>query len=221
MSRKATCSRSYHEMPHVKIEEFAMSIVTGITTNAGTFPNPPIGQAKFTADATDYQAKYGAYNTGGGAQKGPFLAAKTVIMDDIDLTADYVDEIADGNEAIIIMAGFTPTSTTLTSSIVPATPTGVELSHDAPGAFSVKCGALEHVLYYVCIATEHPLPPGAYQNGALNTSSLTGLVVVDMNKSRVKIMSGFTPATVYYFYFFAANAAGTSNLSVVASMMAM
>ena len=221
MSRKATCSRSYHETAHSDIEAFAISIGTGISTHAATFPDPPVSRAQLIADATDYQVKYGAYHTGGSAQKGLFLAAKAVIMDDLDRTAGYVDEIADGNVAIISMAGFTPITTAYTSSVVPAAPVGIKVSHGASGSFRLRCGAMKRATYYVCIATEHPLPPGAYLNGTLNTSALTGLVVIDMNKGRIKTMSGFTPAIVYYFYFFAGNTAGTSNLSAVMSMMAM
>ena len=87
--------------------------------------------------------------------------------------------------------------------------------------FTVTCAKVEDALYYGCIVTDTPLPLNIFNGGRINVSGLTGLVCLDVNKNRRKSISGFTPGTVYYFYYYAGNAAGVSGLSAPVPLMAI
>ena len=92
----------------------------------------------------------------------------------------------------------------------------------AAGQLLAECKPIKGAQYFGCIVSEGTplegnvltdevmfLPAGSKSNVGMNVA-----------KDRKKVFSGLQPGTTYYFYFYAANAAGVSALSDAVSIMA-
>lgn len=225
MATKAKCSVSYyHQLPDEQLDDFGTGVKEGLANNAVLFPTPPVSAVALQALIDDYEVKRSAYKRGGLDQKPAFELAKTALMNGLDSTAAYVDEIANGSEATIVAGGFIPTKTTRQPVPAPAKPTVVTLQHgQAHGQVIAECKAVSGATYYGCFFTEGtPLPEADFANGQLAMPpNVPFLVGFDFNRDRKKVFNGMQPGTQYYFYFYAANPAGVSALSEPVSIMAV
>ena len=119
MQSKSYCSVGYHQKPPENLQEFAVTIRNGIFNNPDKFPGPPFLVAVVDSVINEYGIKFAAFRSGGYAQKGDYLLAKRSLMDVLDKLAGFVDDTADGDESVITLAGFTPTSTSFTTANTP------------------------------------------------------------------------------------------------------
>ena len=232
---KSHCSLSYHNMPLDEIENFALGVKTGYFGN-----NPPFVVLPFTESAYNdlilkYVEKRSEYVNGGLAQKGPFLLAKTDLMEATDKVAAEVDKVADGNEEIIILAGFVPTKSGSSGGDKPGQPV-VTVKRGISGELIATCAQVAGAKHYGCIVTEGaPLPSFvsitadgkivikgtdvAPVPGAAPEPEVTALMV-DLTDQREKHFTGLKHDAIYYFYYYAVNTSGVSALSEVVSMVA-
>jgi len=235
MTSKAKCSRSYHQLAADKLDLFAEEIRQGMATNPTVFLTPPFTDAEYEAFIENYTTARATYKTGGSAQKPAFTAAKTALMGGMDTTADYVDELADGDVEIIQKSRFKPTKTSGSNKPAPVKPGGVKLERGETGELYAECAKVEGAESYGCILiANNPLPYNAGFNAVgqfvvqgdstpvppVPPSPVNPIsVIFDMNKSRKKKFMGLAKGTTYYCYFYAVNATGVSPLSDGISLM--
>jgi hypothetical protein len=231
---KIHCSLSYHKLPFDKVEPFAEGVKTGFYTHNPPFTVLPLTESAYEALITEYSNKRNDYVNGGAAQKGPFLIAKTALMDGTDLLAEEVDKKANGDAEIIILAGFEPTKapgeTTKPGQCV------VTIKRGIAGELIATCEPIAGVTNYGCIMVEGGALPAWF------TINSDGRIIVDqsswepptsvaeepgkvksiqfdLTNQREKHFAGLTHDAVYYFYYYAVNAKGVGPISEVVSMV--
>lgn len=225
--RTVRVSLQYHYLRVNDFPIFAVGVRDGIYGNATVFATPPILQADLQTLIDTYNTARAAYENGGTAQKGPYLAAKTALNGGLDQLAEYVDSVALGDGNIIMLSGFVPTKSTTSDAPVPVQLTDVRVSRGSTGEVMVECEKLDGASNYACIMTEGtPLPSGVVLNAKGQLVFLVGDVpgaaassVIDFNPTRRKLFIGLTPGSLYYFVMFASNASGVGPLSASVSIM--
>ena len=233
--RTIRCSVAYHQSKLDELPFFAGGVENGVYNDPVAFPTPPILQTAFLELIQTYANTRSIYKQGGLAQKGPFLAAKNALMEGLDLLAEYVDSIANGDANIITIAGFVPTKGVVSNTPVPVQVEGVKLVRGSVGELTAECNKQAGVISYCCIMTVgQPLPPNIIINDAgqmqINTqepipseaalaATITSGGVIDFNTNRKKTFIGLTPGIIYYFKFFGINASGVGTLSASAHIM--
>jgi hypothetical protein len=224
MAQKAKCSVNYyHQLPDEELDDFGTGVQQGLANNPTIFTTPPITPVALQALITDYEVKRNAYKRGGLDQKPAFELAKEALTAALDEVAAYVDGLANGSEAIIVASGNIPTKTTRQPVTVPDKPAIVKLSQgQAHGQLVAECKPVSKATYYGCILTEGtPLPDPDFANGQLALPANVPFIIgFDFNRDRKKTFNGLQPGNIYYFYFYAVNAAGVSALSDGVSIMA-
>ncbi len=237
---KQHCSLSYHRSSPDTLDTFAIGVRDGVFSNPTPFATPPITQVDYQGVIDEYLNKRAAYKQGGKAQKGPYQTARTNLITKLDLLADYVDEIADGNEDTILLSGFVPTKAGSTEPQKPGVPAAIELKRGSTTEIFAQCGPVTGAEYYGCIVVGgKPLPEGVIidENGAIvirKESEPTpepepvgdvpnGAVafLLDLTKQRTKQFTGLQAHVTYYVYFYAGNPTGVSALSTVQSILCL
>jgi len=226
---KSHPSKSYHTLAFDKIENFAQQIRQGMADNPTVFTAPPVTDAQFHTLIDVYVDKYAAYKTGGSAQKPAFEVAYANIMDALDDTNEYVDDLADGVVTIIEMSNFTATKTDDTPAAAPAIPVNVTAERGVSTELFTDCPKVEHAQFYGCVVVAgSPLPPQVTFNlgqfifrneeeGPAGPAAVPGpgmvIAAFDVTKKRRKRFFGLAPHVTCYIYYYAGNATGVSALS--------
>jgi hypothetical protein len=190
--------------------------------NNPPFIAPVMPKAGFEKLLEDYRRTHADYANGGKAQKGDWLIAKSALINGLDLIADDVDEVAQGNEAAILEGGFKPIKGFRSGKNIPPVPQVEMLDWGGEGEILTQCNMLGAEIYYGCIISETaPLPEGiSLLAGKLFIpAGLNFPIQIDENKSRKKTFRNLKPGTRYYVYFFARNSAGVSQLSEPRNIM--
>jgi len=223
MPNKVQCSLSYHQASAEHLPVFGLGVKQGIKNNPTVFdpaktPAPPVTDTQFETLIGNDEETYAAYKKGGSAQKPAYLAARSALITALDDTAVYVDTIANGDENIITLAGYTPTYVSKNKPTVPTAPKKVTAeTGDSTGEMITECETFDKNCQYGCIVSEgQPLPAGIAitADGLLFLpAGLTNRIIFNLNRERVKKFTGLTKRVDYYFYYFVINAAGVSPLS--------
>lgn len=226
---KPHCSVDYHNFNGTDLDLKAKLVAEGIYTNDPPFTSPPYTQTAFNLLVTDHHDKYDAYKNGGQGQKGAYSTARTSLITAMDKTGDYVDERPGVDNDMILLAGFTPTKTGETKSVIPPPPGGITLSLGITGEMFSICDAITGETFYGSILVAgKPLPENFSINNAGQviimgdktepTTTVTEVkegvtFILDLTKQRRKHYRGLTKGVDYYCYYFAVNSAGVSPLS--------
>lgn len=218
------CTFGYHYFGTSQLDTMANGVANGVYNNPTTFPTSPITQAAFATIRQAYNTTAADYATYGATKKTAFVNAQKTLINALDLLADYVNSVALGDQSIIILAGFTPSSTVVQSN----TPVGqinafVVRRSNTIGEIMVEIPAIKNhgtINYFCCCSEGTPLTNPVMVNGQLKTDPADGFVRIDTNKSRKKIFTGLTPGVMYYFYVSASNTVSVSPLSDVKALMA-
>jgi len=213
---KAKCARQYFTKAlENQLNDRAIGVAEGLSAHASQFPAPPFSAAQIRALVNNYNNTLTAYRRGGLDQKAAYFHAKQTLTDAVLQVAAYVDNVAAGNEELIVNAGFTTTKTTRSKKAMPDKPLLLEAEvGPAEGHMTVQCEAIKDALFYGLIASEGvPLQGLQIINGRISLKSLAAPLIFDINKNRVKQLSGLKPGVVYYIYMYAGNNNGTSALS--------
>ena len=174
----------------------------------------------------DFLTTRAAYTNGGSAQKGPYNAAKDALMAELDVLAEYVNTVADGNEDTILLSGFKPTKGTASKPPKPVEITGVTVKRGAAGQLLADCDNQDFVTSYVCIVTVGAPPPPEYVISDSGQLYIVGQepvpptptgAIFDFNKNHKKTFSGLVSGTRYYFTYFGINSEGVGPLSAPVS----
>ena len=220
---KSKCSLTdFNKASDDELDTKATAVKNGLTASSATLPAPPVPPATLTTQITAYSNTYSAYKRGGLDQKPAFETAKNTLIDSLTQNAEYVDEVANGDEEIIVAAGYVPTKTTGSPKPQPAQPTGVTAKRgQAIGEMFVECPAVDNAEFYGLIVTQGaPLSNVSFTNGQLIFEGPNPVNGIDLNKGRKKHLQGMVPGQMYYFYMYAGNATGLSALSAVVQLMA-
>lgn len=92
----------------VKIE-FYKKIIANLTANATTFPTPDVELTVLTGDVNKLDANFQASLGGSHLATSQMRETEKAVDEKFRIIAKYVDKIANGNESIILLAGFYPT----------------------------------------------------------------------------------------------------------------
>jgi len=227
-------SLSYRREKKTTLETFATGVITNMVAHPTVFTNLPITQAMFQALITTYVLVYGIYKQGGLGQKTAFENAWAALVAGLDQLAVYVDEVADGDEGIIVQAGFVATKGTKSKKSKPEQGKGVKVQSLNSGLMTATCGPDPLATSYVCIVTEGAaLPAGAHvtksgqliiphtrlasgEDGAQTPTSRLGgyhSIIIDLTHKRKKEFTGLNVGSAYYFVFCPVNATGVGQLS--------
>jgi hypothetical protein len=221
------CNKEYHRTSNPELKTFADGVETGYYGNNPPFTVLPLPLPAFQALIEDYDNKLSDYENGGEAQKGPFLLAKTALIDALDLLATETDKVADGNSELIILAGFEPTKTK--GETVKPGQTTVTVKRGIANELISTCALLDGAKHYGCIVTEGaPLPEDIiidgngriiYSSSSPSPGPSPTRVILDFNMQREKHFTDLIHDVTYYFYYYAVNAKGVGPMSEAVSMV--
>lgn len=230
------CLRSYRRLPIDEKPDFAEGVKIGVYGNPTAFPVPPIVDTDFQALIDEYNAKRGLYVNGGKAQEAAWKYAEANLIAGLDTTADYVDTLVNGNENMVILAGYKPTKTTASVVTKPSIIEGVVLNRGkASGTIVADCKAQKGVNAYICILTQGaPLPDNVVVSGSgqiniqITTTDGTAAVTdgiaavhMDLNQNRRKEFLNMVPMQTYYCAYIGINAGGVGSISTSASIVCL
>ncbi len=220
-----------------ELKTFADGVVTGYYGNNPPFTVLPLTVAVFQALIDDYEDKRSDYENGGEDQKGPYLIAKDALIDALDLLSPETDKVAEGDAAVIILAGFEPTKERGETNI-PGQGV-VTVKRGIAGELIASSSIVEGAKHYGCIMVEGaPLPDWVVINGNGRIVWVSGAqptpgppagptpapgspssFQLDFTVKRVKHFQNLTHDVTYYFYFYAVNSKGVGPLSEAVSMV--
>ena len=177
-------------------------------TGKPEFPTPDVPLSDITDACDDLEEAHNDAD-GGTHETEEMNAAETVWDDLMRKLAGYVTRIADGDVAIITLAGFTATETD--SSPVPA-PEKVEgykaTRDDQSGIINLTCNVIENAKGFVDIASEDPELNITIINDQMMISPSLKPVFIHVGTNRKCSISSLRPAVKYYFTRYAFNASG-------------
>jgi hypothetical protein len=227
-------SLSFHRTKPADIDTMATNVKENIFLHSTIFLAPPVPAAMFEAQLADHAIKRALYKGGGINQKGAYLASVAVLMNTLDLTAEYVDTVAQGDPNIITMAGFKPTKGNASKMTKPGKAVDVSIRRSDTGVLRTECDTLPGAETYTCVLTMgYPLPSDAIINEAgqltLNnirpatpegsTEPMPAVILIDFKRARRKKFIGLTVGRLYYAHFFGENAGGVGLMSDPVSMV--
>lgn len=221
---QAKCKRDYHKFSDPALETRVNQVSNGIYTNPLIFSSPPISQAEYTNIQEGYITAVSEYNTYGIVKKTALTNSRGKMISTVDLIASYVDDRAQGDESIIILAGFEPTSTTMHSSQPLSVIENFTLTRTNPLEVTVLIPPItgHGSISYFCICSEGaPIENLSIANGQIVLDNVTTKIRFDYTKSKKKVFQGLSSTVTYYFYVFATNAVSVSPISMVKSIVAV
>ncbi|MEC4048194.1 hypothetical protein OX284_002035 [Flavobacterium sp. SUN046] len=211
------CRLIFHTYGKFVLDTFANVVKVGVYSNPSVFINVSVTEANFTLLLNDFNLATADYNIYGKTKRTVYLVAKEKLINAIDLLASDVDKIANGDESIILLAGFTPTAASslrnapiekIQEVTVKNTMVSGQIIIETPPV--AKNGAV----FYGAICSEGtPLGHNDFVDGQITINGNGPKIIFNLNKSRKKVISGCTPGAHYYVYLFAVNAVGVSPLS--------
>ena len=220
--RYTECSINYHRMKIYDRGLFAGGVLNTYYKHTAVFTSPPLTKAEFEELDKAYTKTYAAYRNGGKAQEGAFLIAKAKLIAALDEIGKNVNEVAKGDEAIILEGGFKPVKTFRSVKNEPPVPEIEKLERGGDGQLLTQCKNLSLDVFYGCILCEGaPLPDDfKLQDGKLIIPvGLQVPIQIDETKGRKKSFVNLKSTIRYYVYFFARNSAGVSSLSEARSIV--
>ena len=235
MQNRIHPAKGYHEDGPTELANTLLGVKNGIG-NAPKIFDPagttllPFTQPQYSTILLNYNTDYGAFNKGGVAQKGQYLLSHAIAMDCLDKSADYIDIIANGDPAIIILGGMKPTYSKGLNSLVAETlhaPMNITVVHgETPGIIKAFCESFGKNTNYGClVSVGKPLDAGISinQSGQLMIPAGTVItqIIHDLNHGRIKTFTSLTKGVDYYFYFYVINTLGVSTLSVGVELMSL
>ena len=227
------CSLDYHQFGVLKLETFADGVRKGIYENDPPFTGPPLSKADIEKLIENYHHTYDDYKNGGKLKKPFFITAKAALIKGLDDTATFVDNLKGLTEEIILMGGYTPTKIVDSAGHIPAQTAGAIITRGGAGEMFAEVPKVDGAEYYGCIVfAGFPMPSMITLNTAGQLVVISGnnpnpnpnpqpsgtVAVFDVTKGRKKRFTGLQTGTLYYFYFYTANATGVSILSDARSL---
>ncbi|MCG3166158.1 MAG: hypothetical protein POELPBGB_01934 [Bacteroidia bacterium] len=219
MNKVKVSVNHYHKLAYSKLGVFVTGVKAGIYNHPETFSDTPFSEEEVSDTLKNYTKTYDGYKNR-LVSKGSFKSACSALIKMLDTLAVYVNETAEGDYTILILSGFKPTQSSISSWLPPLQPEVKVWRSIELGEVYAESNKLVNAIYYGCVVFKNSVPekimikPG----GKLEFSNNENFVCIDITKSRSKKFINLTPEVMYYFYFYAANANGVSLLSEVKSI---
>jgi hypothetical protein len=181
----------------------AHHVATGIGGNSVHFPNPPIDPAALDASGNTLAEAVLAAMDGGKTAKAVVKKQHKLIVQDLNLLAVFVQNVAGNDPAIFVASGFTPKAIGKSAPHPVAVPSFRSLDFGAnSGQIVVTVKAVAGgKSYFIRYAVMNGTTPGPW----------TTVPAASIQKSIV--ISGLTPQTVYGFQVQALGVLGYSDWS--------
>ena len=213
-------------------------LVAAVTTNKLAWGIPDAEITKLTDKQTIWDAAWliakDKLNSTSAQKKAKDLARKAYekVLRPFIQKWIYRNELMD--DSAVEQCGLKPRDSSHTPATKPAQPV-VKVRRGETTELISSCNGMVGVKSYGCLITEGaPLPDGVIINadGRIVVTDMgqgdppapdeepqmTG-AIADLNSKRIKKFTGLTPGKTYYFYYYAVNAAGVSQLSLPASIV--
>ena len=221
----AHVSKDFHQMSPLPFITHAGAVRLGIKTNDTVFsyttttkPKPPRTDVEFEGIVTNATNSYNTWTQGGRAQKALLDKDLAILMVVMDEYAPYVDTIAEGNEATIVLSGFNVADGAHPASkqTTPGTPVVTAVRAEASGEIDSETTVYDRAFYGCIVCEDKQLDPATIitAGGQLiippgQTTRIIHLVDIHRKKKIV----GLTKGKTYWIYYYVSNTAGTSQLS--------
>ena len=163
---------------------FAQGVHDGLQAHATTFAGLPVTLIALLAALTDFTAKYNAAIKGSEAQTQARIAAREVLIGLLSQLAAYVEGVALGNADTIRSAGFDPVSHDHHAPVTLTKPVIDRVVNNVSGAVQLRVNMQPNVH---SLNVQYRSGSGAWLDGGSFPSS------------RLVIVSGLTPGTLYEF----------------------
>ena len=161
----------------------------GLTTNAATFPKPPVDLATYQAAITAYQEAITAAVDGGKTAVSQKNKLRNAAVKMYTLNAHYVELDCNDDMTTFLLSGYQPAAITKVPPQPLPVPTIVSIVQGPiSGQLKVKIGPVAKAINYDLRYA--PLPT----NGAL-----PAWIVVTLPSKKPYIVSNLTPGTTYTF----------------------
>ncbi len=216
--KKQVCRLSFHRYGKEKLAGFAGGVKNGIYNNETVFVSPPLTSSELSHLMEDYIAAMNIYNANGKNYKTGYLVAKDKLMAGLDKLAAYVNEIANGNESVITLAGFEATANVshaapelgkiITVEVIVSN-VGGQVILETPDIRGKGVTG-----YGLILVSGEPLSVENYDNDIVNIKSGDGQnIIFSLDKGKRKVVNGLDSTLTYYGYMYAVNATSVSPLS--------
>jgi len=213
MAKPIVVLMNWNNMTPVEMASLAHNISAKLAADTSTFPAPAVAPASLSAAASRLELAY-ANRMNGAAAKTEFEAADTA-LDELLLTgAAYVTSLANGNVVIIEASGFTASTNSRKTTVVPAAPNAPKISGNA-GALHLTIPAVQGAASYCWIIS---LGDAAMASVADTHIVLSGAAtVIPDGTTREVLRNVLAPGTKVAVQVLAQNTAGKSGFSTPVS----
>jgi hypothetical protein len=218
------CKLRFGRLKRTDFNSLLNEVKNGIYSNTTVFATPSVTETEFLSLQNIFLAAQANYETYGITKKVDYTTARKAMLDTLYTLAQYVDTIAQGNESVIALSGFTP------SVSVPKKNEKLEkISHfeilrtPVEGELMIKIPAIldKGTVHYTCLCIKgSEVPEISTINGQLHINSHGAPVLIDTNKSRKKKFAQLTPGSLYHLCVYATNTVSVSPISNVRSVWA-
>jgi hypothetical protein len=146
-----------YQTESIKKTTFGTQVINALMANAETFPNLPVLLALLTSSNNALIAAVNAASTGDHYAVANLKAVIKEWNNNFRLTANYISNVADGDAAIVRLAGFVPTKGETTPAQKPDAPSNFyAAANGTKGLINASCTAKnKNALIFVAA------PPGA------------------------------------------------------------
>lgn len=214
MATKAKVSLGFIRYTIPQKVVFGQTVTEGLTTNSSVFttPSPTILALGTATDDLDDAAAAAA---GGDHAKVQIMYEKEAAWDNLyRQSAAYVNGIANGNEATILLSGFKSTKTERTPAQLPGAFVNFKAKPgNTPGSIAVECKAMKGVKSYVFIVGLAG-SSGQIQiiNGQIVANNFSGMFSLLVSNKRKVVFEGLPSRTDVTVIGYAVNTAGSGPL---------
>ena len=143
----ARVALKFAQFPDSDLDTFFGVVIQGLTDHAAIFTTPPITLLVLTTHKNDFANKLNAAAVGGPADTAAKNNSRGVVLADLRQLAAYVEMVANGDEAKLLLSGFEARSTER-SSVPLEKPSEVTVTNDGDGALAASCKPLKNCSMY-------------------------------------------------------------------------
>ena len=201
-----------HKSP-TQMASLAHNVSARLTAESGTFSSPAISPADLNTAANRLEMAY-ANRMNGAAGKAEFDNADEALDEMLHTEAAYVNSVANGDNVIIELSGFTATTNQRKAAVVPAVPNAPTVTGNA-GALHLQIPAVPGAYSYCWVIFTGDSVAATVADTHIGLSG-AGIVIPD-GLTREVLRNVIAPGTKITVQVLAQNTAGKSGFSAAVS----
>jgi hypothetical protein len=214
MARKAKVSLGFTRYTIPQKVVFGQTVTDKLTENSSIFTTPNPTVVALIGATNDLDAAAAAAASGDHA-KVQIMYEKEANWDEAyRKSAAYVNTIANGNEATILLSGFKSTKTEPGQVQLPGAFENFKVkAGKTPGSIAVECKAMKGVKSFVFLVINTNTPINVQLiNGQIQFTNLNGFFAFKVSTKRKVTFEGLVPRNDVTVVGYAVNAAGSGPL---------